>query len=201
VADLAKLPYPNQKPDDKHYINHLSWSPDGQRFLMFDRWSGPGQPTRVFTLGIDGDDLRLLSARGASHWTWRDPAHVLIWGSNGNAYQLYQDDGSGEPKETLWKAPNGHHTYIPGTHDEWLIADTYPYGANRDQVLYLFHVPTHRFVLLGRFSSKYAGEWRCDSHPRLSRDARRIVIDSPHGGNGRQQYLVDIRPIVGAPQR
>jgi hypothetical protein len=190
VADLVKIPYPGQKAGDRHYINHLSWSPDGKRFLMFDRWPGANQPTRVFTANADGGDLRLLSAAGASHYAWRDPAHVLIW-QNG-AYRLYLDDGSGKPKETLWKAPNGHQTYIPGTDNRWLVADCYPYGAKNEQIVYLFHVPTGRFVPLGRFPSTYAGEWRCDSHPRLSRDGRQIIIDSPHGGNGRQQYLIDI---------
>ncbi|MBM3334971.1 hypothetical protein FJY63_09955 [Candidatus Sumerlaeota bacterium] len=196
VADLVKIPYPKQNPGDRHYVNHLSWSPDGRRFLMFNRWAGAGQPTRVFTMDAEGRDLRLLSARGASHWTWRDPEHVLIWANGG--YKLYKDDGSGEPKETLWEAPNGHQTYVPGTSNEWLVTDTYPYGANRDQILYLFHAPTRRFVLLGRFPSTYRGEWRCDSHPRVSRDGKLIIIDSPHGGNGRQQYIIDIGSIVGA---
>jgi hypothetical protein len=121
---------------------------------------------------------------------------VLIWTQN--AYHLYRDDGSGEPQEKLWQAPNGHQTYVPGTNDAWIITDSYPQGKQHDQILYLFHVPSRRFVLLGRFASTYSGEWRCDSHPRLSRDGRLVIIDSPHGGNGRQQYLIDIRPILGA---
>jgi len=194
VADLVKIPYPKQSPTDRHYVNHLSWSPDGKRFLMFNRWSGAGADTRVFTMTADGSDLRLLSARAASHWTWRDSEHVLIW-ANG-AYRLYKDDNSGEAKATVWKAPNGHQTYIPGTNNEWLVTDTYPYGANRDQILYLYHVPTGGFVLLGRFPSTYGGEWRCDTHPRVSRDGSLVIIDSPHGGNGRQQYIVDISRII-----
>jgi hypothetical protein len=199
VADLVKIPYENPQPNHKHYVNHLAWSPDGKRILMFHRWIGSGgQPTRVFTIGSDGRDLRLLSARGASHWTWRDSEHVLIWAEGG--YRLYKDDGSGEPKETLWTAPNGHQTYIPGTNNQWLVTDTYPQGAKREQILYLFHLPSGRFVLLGRFAlpKEYGGEWRCDTHPRISRDGRLVIIDSPHGGNGRQQYLIDIEPIIAA---
>jgi rhamnogalacturonyl hydrolase YesR len=199
VADLAKIPYPQQSPRDRHYVNHLSWSPDGKRFLMFNRWSGAGMPTRVFTADADGRDLRLLSARDASHWTWRDPQHVLIWA--GNAYRLYRDDGSGELKETLWQAPNGHQTYLPGTHNEWIVTDTYPHGAKREQIVYLFHVPSKRFVLLGRFPSTYQGEWRCDAHPRVSRDGKLVIIDSPHGGNGRQQYIIDISSVIADAQQ
>ncbi len=195
LADLAKVPYGGQKPADKHYVNHLQWSPDGKRLLLFDRWSGSGgMPTRVFTVGADGENLQLLSASGASHYMWRDPEHVLIWADGG--YRLYKDDGTGEPKATLWTAPNGHQSYIPGTGNEWLVADTYPQGKQREQLVYLFHVPTTRFVLLGRFPSTYAGEWRCDTHPRISRDGRWVIIDSPHGGNGRQLYMLDIRPWV-----
>ncbi len=198
VAQIAKIPYPESQPKDKHYLNHLEWSPDGKRFLMFDRWVGgvTGQPTRVFTAAGDGSDLRLLSARGASHWAWRDPDHVLFWGLGG--YKIFKDDGSGEPKETLWTAPNGHESYIPGTNRQWLLSDTYPEGDQRLQVLYLFHLPTGRAFILGRFHSpkQYTGEWRCDLHPRISRDGRYVVIDSPHGGNGRQEYLFDISRIV-----
>jgi hypothetical protein len=71
-------------------------------------------------------------------------------------------------------------------------------GQAREQILYLVHVPTNRFYLLGRFvsPSEYKGESRCDLHPRLSRDGRSVIIDSPHGGNGRQQYIVDISKLV-----
>jgi hypothetical protein len=44
---------------------------------------------------------------------------------------------------------------------------------------------------------EYAGEWRCDLHPRFSPNGRMVTIDSPHGGNGRQIYLIDISGIVG----
>jgi hypothetical protein len=54
-------------------------------------------------------------------------------------------------------------------------------------------------VWLGHFLSpkEYVGEWRCDNHPRSSPDGRKVVIDSPHGRNGRQMYLIDLREIVG----
>jgi hypothetical protein len=64
---------------------------------------------------------------------------------------------------------------------------------------HLYHVATGRIVPLGQFHSpkQYTGEWRCDTHPRFSRDGRTIVIDSPHEDVGRQLHLIDISGIVG----
>lgn len=198
VAQLARVPYAGATPKDKHYVAHLEWAPDEKRFLMFNRWGSEsgGMPTRVFTAAADGSDVRLLSAKGASHWAWLDSRSVLIWTAGG--YRVFEDDGSGRPKQTLWKAPNGHQTFIPGTNHQWLMTDTYPMGPQRLQVLYLFHLPTSRAVVLGRFHlpKQYRGEWRCDLHPRVSRDGKLVIIDSPHGGNGRQQYVLDISRII-----
>jgi Tol biopolymer transport system component len=67
------------------------------------------------------------------------------------------------------------------------------------QHLYLYQVETGRRVSLGDFRSppEYQGEWRCDLHPRFSPDGRKVTIDSPHGGEGRQIYLLDVGKIVG----
>jgi hypothetical protein len=191
IAEVAKIPYPNRNlENDKHYFNHIQWSPDGARFLFLNRGRGVG--TRMFTAAADGSDLRLVHL-GSSHYTWRDPNHILVWRGG---YQLIEDDPSLDAT-LLWQAPNGHQTYLPG--NEWIVTDTYPRGEDRVQTLYLFHVPTRRFVLLGRFRSPraYSAGWRCDLHPRINRDGTQVCIDSPHGGNGRQLHLIDIGHIVG----
>lgn len=202
IGDLVQIPFPGQTLDDRHYVNHLSWDPSGERFLMFNRWFGGGQPTRVFTMASDGSELRLLSAQGASHWAWRDPQHVLIWGFSNlhpkGAYQLFRDNGSGFSMETVWEYTNGHQTYIPGRNSEWLITDTYPQAESNLQELCLFHIPSKRKISLGNFYAPlaYRGDLRCDLHPRLSRSGTKVVIDSTHGGEGRQMYLVDIEKVL-----
>jgi len=97
----------------------------------------------------------------------------------------------------------GKTVHLPA--NEWLVGDTYP-DHERDQYLYLYNIKAKRITWLGSFNSpvEYTGsavqdvddEWRCDLHPRISPDGKFIVIDSAHGGNGRQMYLVDIREIV-----
>ena len=63
---------------------------------------------------------------------------------------------------------------------------------------YLYEVSSERRVPLGHFYSpaEYKGEWRCDTHPRFSPDGTKVVIDSPHSGEGRQLHLIDISEIV-----
>jgi hypothetical protein len=92
---------------------------------------------------------------------------------------------------------NGHNTYVPCTHNEWILNDTYPHKQSREQSPYLYHARSRKKVELGRFHSppEYTGEWRCDTHPRSSNDGKTVAIDSPHAG-GRQVHLIDISDIV-----
>lgn len=196
LESIASISYAGASDNDKHRFYHCMWAPHGERFLFYNRWAGESSGTRVFTAAPDGSDVRLLSGQNASHYTWRDPENVLIWQQG--AYRMFRDDGSGEPKETVWRAPNGHQTYVPDTDHEWVVTDTYPLGGDREQISYLFHIPSSRAIALGRFHAPagYSGGSRCDLHPRLSRDGRTVIIDSPHGGNGRQQYIIGIGEII-----
>jgi Tol biopolymer transport system component len=89
---------------------------------------------------------------------------------------------------------DGHCTYLPGNH--WILCDSYP-DNSRNQHLYLLSLATRQRHELGRFRlpPEYAGEWRCDLHPRSSPDGKFVTIDSPHEG-GRQIYLLDISRII-----
>ena len=155
----------------------------------------------MLTASPDGTDIRVVDDYGqTSHFIWRDPEHILAWASHpshGSVFYLYED-GTGEVqvvgKDTMTK--NGHCTHLPG--NEWILNDIYP-DKERNQEVYLYNVATGEKVTLGNFHSppEYTGEWRCDTHPRFSPDGRSVVIDSPHGGNGRQMYLIDIGGIAG----
>lgn len=190
VGDIAKLRYGGESAEHKLYFNHVAWSPNGKRFLFFNR--GRGVRTHVYTAAADGSDVRFLAER-SSHFAWRDPRHVLIWAEG--AYRLYEDDGSGNG-QTIWEAPNGHVSYL--SDPNWVVTDTYPQGDERQQEVYLYHIPSGRKISLGRFHSPvgYKGEWRCDTHPRVSPDGKKVVIDSAHGGEGRQMYLVDVSRVT-----
>lgn len=210
-ADAAKVPFTGRKesaflPGAKHWFNHLLFNTAGTRFFFLHRWRNPGQSptafnTRAFTCDRDGKNWHCLDPHGGtSHFIWRDPQHVMAWAwhpSHGNKFYLYTDRSDTVEVVAPDDMPvNGHNTYLPGTRNEWVLNDTYP-DKQRLQHPYLYHLPTRRKVPLGHFRSppEYTGEWRCDLHPRGSRDGRWVCIDSAHQG-GRQLYLIDVVKLV-----
>ena len=196
---------PNNSPESKHHAYHLLCSPDGKRFILLHRWTLPkdARLTRLITAAMDGSDLRIVIPNGyASHFIWRDPTHILSqskeWlGNNNWGNFLFDDKDSGIVAEVGRGVldPSGHFTYL--RKNEWLLSDTYPKGTERLQTPHLFEIKTNRRIDLGHFASppEYTGEWRVDTHPRLSRNERFVCIDSPHGGRGRQLHLIDIGSI------
>ena len=206
IAQVSKLPHPREDlSPSRHYFNHLLVNPNGTRFIFLHRWYRPDGgtfQTRMLTSDFNGHNLHVVDDyNGMSHFIWRDPNHILGWAkrpSHNEAFYLYRDQSDEvEPVGLGVMTRNGHCTYLPNT--AWILNDTYPQGAEREQEVYLYHVETDRRIDLGRFATfpEYKGEWRCDTHPRFSHDGRRVTIDSPHGGDGRQIYLLDVGGIVG----
>lgn len=203
IAEVAAIPYRHGDISQaKHYFNHLLFNTDGSRFIFLHRWrfGEGGFHTRMMTAAADGSDIRVVDDFGkTSHFIWRDPETILAWSwhpSHESAFYLYQDvdiaekqvDVIGKDIMTL----NGHCTYLAG--NEWILNDCYGgQTEGRMQELYLYNVIRGERVELGSFHTpeQYEGEWRCDLHPRSSADGRLITIDSPHGGNGRQIYLIE----------
>lgn len=214
IASIAAIPNKDGLIPDRyfHYFNHLLVSPDGKRLIFLHRFrdkkpvpgsSGGGFITRMFTANVDGTDVFMLDPSGnTSHFIWKGSDHVTMWTEpEGHPAAFYEfQDHTGEfqviGKEAM--TVNGHNTYVPHTNSEWILNDTYPDKADRLQTLYLYHVPTNRKVILGKFYEppQFRGEWRCDLHPRISRDGRRVFFDSTHEGDKRQLYSIDISSIV-----
>jgi hypothetical protein len=214
IAQMAAIPHLGGSVEDNyHWFNHLLVNTDGTRFTFLHRWrkasnarqqmSSGGFTTRMFTASADGDDLFMVDPSGyTSHFVWRDPLHICAWtrpeGEKDGFYLLEDKTGKYEPVGKGIMTLNGHNTYVPGTDNEWILCDTYPQGKERLQELYLFHVTSNRKVVLGQFISPadYAGEWRCDLHPKCTPDGKKVIFDSTHEGQGRQVYVIDISGIL-----
>ncbi len=209
LHDIIQVPMPGvELANAKSYFNHLLVNPDATRFEFLHRWGFPKWTgaTRMFTADKDGRDLRVIDPSGhTSHFIWRDPQHILAWtrpAGQADGFYLFEDRTGGSVQQIgagVMKV-NGHCTYLPLPGHKWILNDTYPQGKERLQNPYLYNVDDHRKVALGHFylPPAYRGEWRCDTHPRFSPDGRSVVIDSPHTGQGRQLFLIDISGIVGS---
>src|SRR5574340_367668 len=204
LGAMNRIPYRREAAvEAMHWTYVLLAAPGGKRFSFIHRWRSKGQrgfSTRLFTASPDGSEIFELDPSGqTSHYIWRDPTHILAWSrheSHGNAFYLFEDrTGKVEAVAPDVMKVNGHCTYLPG--GRWILNDTYP-DKQRLQHPYLYDSRTSKQYPLGHFYSppEYTGEVRCDTHPRCSRDGRSVMIDSPHGGNGRQMYLIDISEIV-----
>lgn len=215
LKDISKVPFEGELLNH-HWLwfNHLLVSPDSRRFIVLNRWRerdpktgapvGKSWKTRMITANLDGSDLYVLDLPGMiSHFVWRDPEHICMWTQPRDqpaGFYIVQDKTS---KTELIGANamkvDGHNTYVSG-HPDWILCDAYPEKTTRLQRPYLYHLPTQRRIDLGGFylDPKYAGEWRCDLHPRTSRDGRLVAFDSPHKGHGRQVHLIDIESIINS---
>jgi hypothetical protein len=210
LADVVKIPYPRGDfSKATHWFNHLLVNTDDTRLEFLHRWRNLGQTgfdTRMLTIDFEGKNLHVVDDYGhTSHFIWRDPKHILAWAwhpTYKDAFYLYEDRYQMRTAEDVLVVGfgvmkvNGHCTYLPG--NEWILNDTYP-DADSLQHLYLYHIASGKRIELGSFFAppEYRGEWRCDLHPRATRDGKFVLIDSAHSGTGRQMYIIDIRDIVG----
>jgi hypothetical protein len=203
LAELAaRRPVPEMEGAE-HKVNHLIYSPAGNKFLFLHRYLGSrGKFSRLYVARADGTELRLLmEARMVSHYHWRDEDHILVWGrtvESGDRYYLV-DVNTGEREivgpGVLDRYGDGHCSF--SRDGRWILTDTYPDRA-RQQRLLLFDIQSSNMITVGRFFSpwNYTGIFRCDLHPRFSPDGKWISIDSAHEGR-RRTYFIDLRGLSG----
>lgn len=189
---------PDADAGQYHYLNAALLSPAGTRFsVLYKRLPDPDD-VHSWTVdavvgNCDGSGLMRVPLNGrASHYWWLDEDRIAYTDNTGifSEYVVFDcRDGSLSPLSSTMPKVDGH----PSQHDEsgqW-VTDTYPdlYG---DQTLFVLDRDGSNRRELGRLPAdrRYQDEWRCDLHPRWSRNGKLVVVDSTHEGY-RALYLVD----------
>ena len=183
-----------------HHLNHCSISPSGRYVLFIHRFFLNGK--RIDSLlmyDIENDRLtKLVSDSMVSHYCWANDdmafGFLKLDGQASGYHSINTKSGylSKINKVDLDRFGDGHPTALKNK----IIADTYP-GRDRFQHLICF-LGSGETDVLGSFYSpiQYFGEGRCDLHPRISANKKRIYFDSVHSGQRQLCYM----PMPEKPQ-
>lgn len=203
IDDACRSPaVPKSVVHEPFWLEHAMFSRDGLRLFMIARAFDPTSRQLVslpLTVATNGAALHALlpwGVQGASHYDWLDERQLVLtreYEPNKWHHLLIDADDTTAKPQIL--APDvltqdGHCTFSPDGH--WMITDTYP-DEHRRQHLFILDVKSNRAARIASFYApeQYHGDWRCDLHPRWSRDGKQICIDSTHDGI-RQVYVVDL---------
>ena len=201
---------PDAVRDQPLWLEHALFSRgDGRRVFLMARAFDPASRKLVsapMVVDVAHDDAQGAAPRallpwalqGASHYDWLDDRRLVLTRSHGPAptdwHHLLIDTSSPDATPQVL-APgvltrDGHCTVSPD--GRWMVTDSYP-DENRRQHLFVMDLQTGRAARLASLYAppQYKGDWRCDLHPRWSRDSRRVCVDSTHAGI-RQVYVVDL---------
>jgi hypothetical protein len=199
--ELAALKPGETMKNSWHLVNHIDIAPDGNRFMFFHRWHTPWGVTcsRLITANKEGKDLCILADDDmVSHCCWMDNQIIVGWFRKkdlGDNYYMVKDKTNEHSiMNNALLTQDGHPTF--SNNKQWLLIDTYP-NKSRMSTLLFYNVKKEKVITIGSFFSplKYSGEYRCDLHPRFSRDNRAVFIDSVHEGT-RRLYQIDVSSLI-----
>ena len=177
-----------------HSLNHCLISPTGEDFLFIHRYFfGSKRIDNLFCYNMPNDILKPLCKQSmVSHYNWiNDKKFVCFFQPSGEKRGYYIVDKDTAKYEALSNKDlqsfgDGH----PSFHDHIMVTDCYP-GRDRMQHLIQHDVDANKTTVIGSFYSplKYFAEGRCDLHPRLSVDGKRLFFDSTHQGKRKLCYV------------
>ena len=185
LVSLADLAVTAGDPHSQHYINHATFSPDGQRVIFFHLWALPGDSGRGLRVcevdPLSGVWCEVESNRIVSHYCWKDKDCFLATTLNTNGmwhYTMYDRLKNTRNDIALCLKEDGHPMFHP--HDKKIIiTDTYP-DKRRDQHLCVVDLKSKNVIEKATLYSpvRFRKQVRCDLHPRWDRVGEYIVVDT-----------------------
>lgn len=190
IAEALNL----ENPDfQNNYINHLSFSPDGNKFLFF--WlekKNNIHHASLLVYNIIRDELIPLEIfEKVSHYVWLNSEEILctVYSANNKCnyfkYTLSKNKEIINPNTLI---QDGHPSVIS---DNLILTDTYPNNTGF-QKLFISDITNDKTVNLLEIYSYYKPnpELRTDLHPRLSINKKMICFDANFKGY-RQLFILN----------
>ncbi len=202
LEELAKISDDN-KVKFEHYINHISFSPNGNLVMFFHIWNSDENPvfkwkTQLCIYDIENEKIDIIEKNDiVSHYNWIDNEKLLITGTNLKSYKGFyriydlKNKNKKEIKDEML-LNDGHPTMT--SNSSIFISDTYP-NKYSFQNLFMYDIKNNKYCLLLKVLAKYSEdpETRCDLHPKIMEKENIVAIDTTYRNDLRSVLLIKIR--------
>lgn len=176
-----------------NYINHLSFSPSGNKFLFFWLTIENGYH-KAFLLVYDLLSKKITPVETedkVSHYVWLNNNCILYTSYNNYTkcrYYKYCLNGKKEIVNPDSLTTDGHPSIIS---DNYIITDTYP-DKNGYQKIIKSNIGNDRSETIANIYSCYKTEQekRTDLHPRLNKTKNQVCFDANINGY-RQLFILE----------
>ena len=195
LSELALYKTNESMTAAEHYLNHLSYSPNGKRIIFFHLWrKGGTRYNRILSVDVDGENLNLISEHTASHVCWYSDDKIIGFTIDEDGNGRFRIFEIGESGYTNIGSDDlnldGHPMYSP--QENKIVVDSYPDKIS-ERELSIIDLGQSLKINIAKFYSPpmLMGEKRCDLHPRWNRNGTAIAVDSAHEGK-RGLFILDL---------
>ena len=175
-----------------YYINHLSFAPNGNKFLFFvieiiDKF----HKASLLVYDLNNDTMKVLERdMKVSHYVWIDDETIICTAYDKlyccNYYSYHCTDNRREKLYPNTLSEDGHPRLL---NNGIMLTDTYPDALGYQ---HLFTVNLHtgfREEISAIYSTPFmTGEKRTDLHPRINNNNNKICIDS--NSQGKRKIII-----------
>ena len=179
---VKKFPEPPYT-EDKLVINHVTFNPSGDKFLMLLRnFPEHGKKsTQVLVIDVDGNVKKMTDYQVNSHYSWKNDQEFIIWSVLEEGKGIYFFDAKTGKRsrlnEDVLDKDDIHCLYSPD--GDCFIGDSYPYvDGYRHIYKYNFQDGSVEDLIKVKHDEPRIGDIRCDLHARFSRDGKELSFDS-----------------------
>lgn len=162
------------------YVNHISISPDSRKFIFFFLWTeNDYMPWEncLYLYDMDKNKYMLLEDDViVSHYCWVTNEKIMITSIDGDYYMIDINGNHVNRISNKYLVHDGHPTYIKG---KYILTDTYALEGALQHVFITDESGSFIKEVADIYSDpRMFDEKRCDTHPRISRNADKVTIDS-----------------------
>lgn len=185
--------------EHQHYINHISFSPDGRKIMFFHLWTEnnwPGWMNRLCVYDIEKATYCVLEReKMVSHYDWMQNDCLLITEADKKTkkvqYVIYQ---IGCNSKTILNqnelVEDGHPTI--SLSKNFFVSDTYPNKKFKQYILlYDFDIGKRINIMRLFGDPRLDREYRCDLHPKFKNG--RVLVDSTFYRCSRRIVMFDLQ--------